>query len=82
MAVDGVYDAWPIDRKVPRLRAKTGALYGRVIDADELLALDPADAMQLLRDRVETLRLDLRARLRRNTHGRHPIDQAGDVRSL
>jgi len=82
MAVDGVYDAWSIHRKWPRLRARTGAMYGRPIPAEQLLAMDSQDAVRLLRDRIEDLRLDVRARLRLASRGRWPSLGPGDVRSL
>lgn len=82
MAVDGVFDAWPIGRKRPSLDAKTGALYGKPIPADTLLAMDAEDATGMLRDRVEALRLDLRARMRRTSRGQYPKPGAGDVHAL
>ncbi len=82
MAVDGVFDAWPMGRKRPRLRARTGALYGQPIDPDTLLAMDTHEAVEMLRGRVEDLRLEVRSRLRTASKGGWPLPGPGDVRSL
>lgn len=78
MAVDGVYDAWPINRKWPRLSGATGAEYGEPIPAKDLIAMPPEEARKLLRHRVETLRLSVRQRLRRRTRGRYPLPGQAD----
>lgn len=78
MAVDGVFDVWPTGRRLPRLRGRVGAAYGEAIDSEELLAMPPAEAVSLLRDRVETLRLGVRRNLRRASRGKYPTDREAD----
>ncbi len=78
MAVDGVFDVWPIGRKLPRLRGRVGATYGRAIAPDALVAMPPGEAVALLRRRIESLRLDVRGKLRRGSRGRAPADRAAD----
>lgn len=69
MAVDGVFGVWPIGAKRPRLRGQTGAIYGQPIPAADLLAMPAGDATQLIQQRVENLRLELRGRLMRLSSG-------------
>jgi 1-acyl-sn-glycerol-3-phosphate acyltransferase len=78
MAVEGVYDVWPIWRKRPRLRGRVAAQYGRPIAAEALLEMEPEQAIEHLRGRVEHLRLDLRGKLRHQTHGRFPPSGPAD----
>ncbi len=72
MAVDGPYDVWPRGQVVPRLRGRVGAIYGEPISSEELLSLSPDAIRQRLRAEVESLRLTLRGRLRRQSGGRYP----------
>jgi len=78
MAVDGAYDIWPIGQSRPRLRGRTGAMYGEPLDPDALCAMPPEEAVELLRRRIESLRLEVRSRLRRISHGQWPPPGAGD----
>jgi 1-acyl-sn-glycerol-3-phosphate acyltransferase len=78
MAVDGTYDVWPIGRSLPRLRGRVGAEYGEPIDAEKLLAMPPDEATRLLRQRIESLRLSVRGRLRRASGGLYPTGGRGD----
>lgn len=78
LAVDGCYDVWPIGQNRPRLNGRIGVQFGRPIPAEELTAMTPDAVAEHLRCRVERLRLDLRHKLRRNSHGRYPTDTAGD----
>lgn len=59
VAVEGAFEAWPRNRKAPRLCGKMGTMYGKPIPAETLLAMKPADALKLLEDRVESMRLEL-----------------------
>lgn len=78
MAVDGVADIWPMGRKLPSLRGRTGAMYGQPIAAETLCAMKPDEAVELLRRRIETLRLDVRSKLRRISNGHWPPPGPGD----
>ncbi len=62
-AIEGAYDTWPRERSVPRLLGcRIMASFGEPIPPVRLA--DDADAMlRGLRDRVESMRLDLRERL-------------------
>ena len=71
-AVEGVYDAWPIWSKRPRLRARIAAAYGNPVTAEQLLELAPHEALDRLRGDVEALRADLQRKLQRQTGGRYP----------
>ena len=78
MAVEGVYDVWPSWRSRPRWRGRVAAMYGEPIPPERLIGMKPEDARALLEERIERLRLDLRAKLRRQTHGRYPPPGPGD----
>lgn len=71
MAVEGCFDAWPIHGK-PTARARTGAIYGEPIPAEDLLKLKPEQAIERLFGEIETLQMTLRDRLRTLHQGRFP----------
>lgn len=72
-AVEGCYDAWPRHRRLPRLIGQRCAVrYGEPIQFASLKALGPDAGLELLARRVDALRLELRAQMRRQTHGRLP----------
>jgi 1-acyl-sn-glycerol-3-phosphate acyltransferase len=64
VAVEGSYDAWPKERKLPRASGKVGVMFGDPIPADVLLGMQPEDALKHLRDAVEGMRVEVRRRLR------------------
>lgn len=78
MAVEGVHDVWPMGRPLPRLTGRTAAIYGEPIDGQQLAAADPDEAVQLLEQRVDALRMNLRSTLRHQTEGRYPPPGPGD----
>ena len=78
VAVEGAFDIWPRRRPWPRIGLPTATEYGEPIDPDELLAMSDEEAVELLRRRVDDMRLQLRARLRRRTRGRFPPPGPGD----
>ena len=60
VAVEGPFQAWPRSRKFPRLWGqRVGIMYGEPIAAEVLTAMKPAEAMEMLRQRVDTMRHDL-----------------------
>ena len=65
VGIEGAYAVYPRRAKRPRLRGHIGVEYGQPIEADELLAMTNADALTLLQNRVEALRLNVGERLRR-----------------
>ncbi len=79
VAVDGTYDVFGIGRRFPRLKGRIGVKFGRPIAAEELLNDSPEVALERLRRAIETMRLDLRKRMREATAGRYPTDTTGDA---
>ena len=77
-ALEGVYDIWPMGQKWPKWRGRTAAKYGEPIDAEFLLAMDPEEALEYLRRKVDDLRLELRAEIRQRSNGRYPKPGLGD----
>ena len=65
VAIEGAFDVWPRGQKGPDLTGRIHTRYGRPIPPDDLLALDTDAALELLRVRVETMRLELAAGLHR-----------------
>ncbi|MCC6677195.1 MAG: 1-acyl-sn-glycerol-3-phosphate acyltransferase [Phycisphaerales bacterium] len=66
IAVEGCYDAWPRDRKVPRLfRRRVGVLFGNPIPYDELMKDGPDAALQRLHAEVAALLRELQGRMGR-----------------
>ncbi|MEE9404018.1 MAG: lysophospholipid acyltransferase family protein, partial [Algisphaera sp.] len=64
VAVEGPFQAWPPQRKRPRLWGqRLGVMYGEPIAAHELLAMKPAEAMEMLRQRVDGMRRDVAKKL-------------------
>ena len=78
VAIEGAFDVWPRSRKLPRLQGTTALKFGKAIDPETLLAMEPKAAMGLLRDRVDAMRLELRADMRRRLGGRFPPPGVGD----
>lgn len=60
-AVEGPFEAWPRDRKLPRLwGSRVAVAFGDPIDHDELLEDGPNAALERLQREVEALRAQLR----------------------
>ena len=78
VAVEGARDVWPPGRGRPRLTGRIVSTTGVPISAEELLADGREAALDLLRRRIETMRLELRQRLRAKTGGRYPPPGPGD----
>lgn len=77
-AVEGPFDIWKIHQKRPKLRGRTAVMFGEPIAAQTLIDMPPHDAMQFLARRIDTMRLELRARLRQQTDGQFPPPGPGD----
>ena len=77
-ALEGVYDIWPMGQKRPKFRGRTAACYGDPIDAEFLLSMKPDEALEYLRRKVDDLRMELRAEIRRRSKGRYPKAGLGD----
>lgn len=70
VAIEGAQHAWPRHRKAPRLFGRIAVRYGKPIDARTLSALQPDEALELLRQRIEDMRQDLA----RSMPGSPPLD--------
>ena len=64
VAIEGAYEAWPRRAKHPKPTGRIGIMFGDPIPAEQLLSLKPDAALGLLRDRVESMRLEVAERLR------------------
>ncbi len=60
IAVEGAYDVWPRDRKLPHLTGQIGVMIGHPIPAEVLLAMSQEDALKHLQEVVEGMRVELR----------------------
>lgn len=56
VAVEGVYHVWPRGQSKPKWSGRLGVMYGQPIPAEQLTAMPPEDAMELLRSRVDDMR--------------------------
>lgn len=66
IAVEGAYDMMPKDALLPRIGGPVAVQIGEPIDAAALKAMGAEAALAHLAERVEALRVDLRARLERS----------------
>lgn len=82
VAVEGCYEAFPRTRRLPRFWATRVAVQvGHPIPYDELFKDGSDAALRRLADEIETLRLDLRSKLRASTNGRFPPPGPADERA-
>ncbi len=58
-AVEGAFEAWPRNRSFPKLFGRIGVKFGKPISAEQMLALPAEEALEDLRQKVETLRLEI-----------------------
>jgi 1-acyl-sn-glycerol-3-phosphate acyltransferase len=78
-AIEGAFDAWPIHKALPRLfGCRVYVKYGPPIEYEELMKAGSEGAMELVRQKVDVLRRELREQLRRDTKGKFPPRNAGD----
>ncbi len=75
LAIEGAFDTWPRERKLPRLLGcRVMAQFGEPISPETIESQSADDALNGLRDRVESMRLELRERLLDQTAGRFPAE--------
>lgn len=79
VAIEGAFEIWPRTRRRPRLRGRLMVRAAAPIPPGELLAAPPHEAMERLRGQIDSMRLELRAELRRRTRGRYPPPGPGDL---
>lgn len=78
-AVEGAFDAWPRDRKFPRLLGcRCAVAFGQPISHAQLKDLGADAGLEFLAQRIDQMRLELRHELREATGGRLPEAGAGD----
>lgn len=79
VAVEGCFDAFPRNRRFPRLLGqRVAVMAGPLIPHDELLRDGPGPALERLRREIDAMRRELRARLRASSNGRVPRPGPGD----
>lgn len=79
VAIEGAYDAFPRQNKLPHLWGKRiSVMIGTPIDHDELMANGPQAALKRLATEIDTMRLELRSQLRSATAGRYPAHGVSD----
>ncbi len=79
VAIEGAFDAWPRDRKNPRLLGqRLAVMIGQPIAHEELMASGADAALNRLEREIEAMRMRLRQQLRSETSGRFPARGPGD----
>ena len=79
VAIEGAYDIWPIGTSRPRLRGRIGVKAAPAMSAVDLLADGPDAGLERLQRLIETMRLHLRAHMRRASRGKYPASGPGDM---
>lgn len=79
VALEGAFDVWTIGAKRPKWHGWIESMAGEPISAEELLRDGPDAALEILRRRIEEMRLELRTRIRARTRGKYPAPGPGDV---
>jgi len=64
VAIAGAHEVWPKGKSRPRLTGRIGVRFGRAIPADELMDMKPEDALERLRQQVDTQRQELLAEIK------------------
>lgn len=59
VALDGAFAVWPRTRRIPRPFGRIACVYGKPIQAEQLLNMKPQEALRYLQNTVESLRLEL-----------------------
>lgn len=80
VGLDGLHEAWPRTKKLPRLfGGRIAGVFGPTIPHDELMADGVDSAMRRLEREVDALRLQARGMLRERSKGRYPPPGPGDA---
>ncbi len=77
IGVEGTFDAWP-KGSGPKRKGRILVNVGETIPCEELLEMGVERALAFLHDRVNTLRAEARAEIRRRTRGRWPLPGPAD----
>ncbi len=79
LAIEGSFDAWPRERKLPKMfGTKLEVKFGEPIGYDELMKDGPQAALDRLAREIDAMRLGLRATLRSRTNCKFPPPGPGD----
>ncbi len=76
VAVEGAFDAWPRTKGKPNFGARMMVMYGEPIDSAQLKA---GDINAVLERKIDDMRLELRAMLRKKSGGSYPAPGPGDT---
>lgn len=80
VAIEGFHEAWPKGQLFPSFfGSRVAVAFGRPIPHEELLAMDPQAALDRIGDEIDSMRMALRRRLRRESRGRFPPPGTGDL---
>jgi 1-acyl-sn-glycerol-3-phosphate acyltransferase len=79
VAVEGAFDIWPIGSSRPKLSGRMAVKAAPAIPSHDLMANGPDVALEYLKRTIETMRMKLRADMRRATNGKFPPRGPGDL---
>lgn len=77
IAIEGAFDVWPTGRRFPRLSGRVRVRAAPAISHDELTAVPPDSLLESLRHQIESMRMQLRDDIRKDSRGRYPVEQLG-----
>lgn len=80
LAIEGAHDVWARGTRRPRFSGIIRIKAGPIIMPQEFESLGTAEGLERVRSRVEDLRQQLRAQMRRETGGTFPKAGTGDFR--
>ncbi len=78
IAIEGAHDVWRHGTKFPRLHGRIIMRAGTPISSEQLLSRSADSAVSMVRKRIDEMRLELRAQLRRESGGRYPAPGPAD----
>ncbi len=78
VAIEGAHDAWPAGYGRPKLKGRIAITTGEPITAEAMLGNGREAGLDMLRRRIEVLRLELRAQMRARSRGRYPAPGPAD----
>ncbi len=78
MAIEGAFDLWPRWQSKPKWSGYIRIKFGPVVPYEELAAAGTRGMLDLLKGRIDDMRLDLRRQIRAASHGTWPPTGPGD----